>query len=157
MNDYATKPIRARVLSSVLAQWLPAHALPSRSARSLQPGAASAQAQLALLGPGLTRSQRAVELFLKTIPEFAQALSAAIARRDVLQVRQLAHRLKGSCASLGVSRMAAACHDVELAALEGVIDADANARIAPSLAAVTPLLTAILTAQAANDPGTSGR
>ena len=145
MDDYASKPIRARVLSNLLKQWVPANAKasPPPRAASADPGEP--------LDPTLPRSKRAVELFLKTVPELVHALSLAITARDAPQVNQLAHKLKGNCLSLGAGRLAAACHAVELAALEGRIDVDANAHIEPNLALVTPLLTRILTAEPSND------
>ena len=97
-----------------------------------------------------------VELFLKSVPELVQQLSAAVAARDAPQVKQLAHKLKGNCLSLGASRLAASCHAVELAALEGRIDLEASAHIEPNLALVTPLLLRLLTAQPSNDNKVTG-
>jgi signal transduction histidine kinase/DNA-binding response OmpR family regulator len=148
MDDYATKPIRGRTLASLLARWLP-------SAKSLQKPLETAGPEQpsddALLDPTLPRSRRVVELFLQSVPELVATLAAAVQANDSAKIRQLAHKLKGNCLSLGANRMAAACHKVELAAAAGGIDYAAHSSIAPELAAVTPLLTHVLEAQPNND------
>jgi HPt (histidine-containing phosphotransfer) domain-containing protein len=92
-----------------------------------------------------------IQLFLQTVPDLVDALGAAVAAGDAVQVKQLAHKLKGNCLSLGATRMAAVCHTVELAAAAGRIERTAHAQIAPELTAVTPLLSSLLQAQPSND------
>jgi signal transduction histidine kinase/CheY-like chemotaxis protein len=170
MDDYATKPIRGRVLAGLLLRWLPN----SKAQKSMEPRALSAvpaarmslaaaarvttpvpDANVALdevlLDPTLPRSPRVVELFLQTVPELVKTLAAAVQANDSLSVKQLAHKLKGNCLSLGANRMAAACTKLEQAAVAGSIDHAAHGRIAPELAAVTPLLTQALQSQPDND------
>ncbi|HET8932751.1 MAG TPA: response regulator [Polyangiales bacterium] len=160
MDDYATKPIRGRVLSSLLIRWMPrADSAPGEApAPAPQPEAAAATPHAVtgastelLLDETLPRSRRVVELFLQTVPQLVADLATAVQANDPLKVKQLAHKLKGNCLSLGANRMAAVCHDVELAALAGNIDHAAHSCIAPELAAVTPLLTQVLENQAKND------
>jgi len=152
MDDYATKPIRGRVLASLLARWLPgakAQKAPSRYALPQAP--AEAEAAEITLDPTLPRSRRVVELFLQTVPELVATLTAAVQSKDSVATKQLAHKLKGNCLSLGANRMAAVCHRLELAAAAGKIDLAAASCIAPELSAVTPLLTEVLQSQADND------
>jgi len=55
------------------------------------------------------RSHKIIALFLSQIPvEFAR-LEAAIRTSDGATVREVAHKLKGSCRAIGVPRMAALC------------------------------------------------
>ena len=166
MDDYASKPVRGRVLAALLKRWVPANATvsvpPLRSAtpEALQRALSQAPAPDApymdfdaapLLDPTLPRSQRTVELFLNTVPELVRALQHAVDAADTQQVKQLSHKLKGNCLSLGANRMAAACHALEAAALQGRIDAPANRRIAPQLSLVTPLLQQLLAPGPSND------
>jgi CheY-like chemotaxis protein len=162
MDDYATKPIRSRVLSSLLIRWLPraeSESSPSVDDRlPAQPTAAAISVQEASaasdelqLDPTLPRSRRVVELFLTGVPEVVAALATAVQASDHVKVKQLAHKLRGNCLSLGANRMASACHKVEQAAAAGTIDHAAHSCIAPELAAVTPLLTEVLATQANND------
>jgi two-component system sensor histidine kinase/response regulator len=168
MDDYASKPVRGRVLSGLLKRWIPSDATASAppqpaAAETPAPAARLDQAPVVqspptaaeegaeLLDLSLPRSKRAVELFLKTVPELVQSLQRAVEVRDAPQVKQLAHKLKGNCLSLGANRMAAACHAVELAALQGQIDTDSNQRIAPQLELVAPLLAQLLAPVPSND------
>jgi signal transduction histidine kinase/CheY-like chemotaxis protein len=163
MDDYATKPIRGRVLAGLLARWLPGQ--PSKQslyvlsqrpnplipAAVATPSPPSPGVEEVLLDETLPRSRRVVELFLQGVPELVQTLAAAVSAKDVAQVKQLAHKLKGNCLSLGANRMAAACHKLELAAAAGTIDLASHSCVGPELAAVTPLLTRVLQTRADND------
>ncbi|MET0388448.1 MAG: ATP-binding protein [Polyangiales bacterium] len=175
MDDYASKPIRARVLDRLLRRWIPdpsAAAQPRPPAmrgdetldnipiaaisgnRSPLSASAPVDAQavtLPELDEGLTRSPRAVSLFLQLAPGHVEELTRAVAREDTSQVRQLAHKLKGSCLSLGVSRLAATCQVLELAASAGTIDHQASARLPGLLAAVIPRLEPLQERRASND------
>jgi DNA-binding response OmpR family regulator len=162
MDDYASKPIRGRVLAALLKRWVPANATASMApVRSEAPQALS-NAPTAdapnmdldgapVLDPTLPRSQRTVELFLKTVPELVRDLQRAVDVADTQRVKTLSHKLKGNCLSLGANRMAAACHAVEVAALQGRIDVPANQGIAPQLSLVTPLLQQLLAPRPSND------
>jgi len=187
MDDYATKPIRARVLERILRRWIsepeagpkddsgsarPAESqnnnatttataprpAPSRPAQ--KPAQAASQrpnetafagSDEAILDETLPRSERAVELFLKTVPELITALTQAVDGENTAEVKRLAHKLKGNCLSLGATRMAAACHAVERAALEGRIDKDNYARLPNHFAEVTPLLNQLRNPRPTND------
>jgi signal transduction histidine kinase/CheY-like chemotaxis protein/HPt (histidine-containing phosphotransfer) domain-containing protein len=162
MDDYASKPVRGRVLAALLRRWVPANAMvsmpplpsaapPEASPRALSNAPSMDLESAPLLDPTLPRSQRTLELFLKTVPELVRALSDAVEVADTQRVKQLSHKLKGNCLSLGAHRMAAACHAVEAAALQGRVDVPANQRIAPQLSLVTPLLQQLLVPRPSND------
>jgi CheY-like chemotaxis protein len=152
MDDYATKPIRGRVLAGLLARWL--RGSNTQKTAISQPAAAAtvdAQSEEITLDPTLPRSRRVVELFLQSVPDLVATLAASVQANDLGKIKQLAHKLKGNCLSLGANRMAAACHKLENAAAAGGIDHVAHGRIAPELAAVIPLLTQVLESQTHND------
>ena len=162
MDDYASKPIRARVLDRLLRRWISSpDAAPLSESDAPAPAVVVAISSAPLaslpaasgpdLDPELPRSARAIELFLKTVPELIDSLTRAVNGQDTLVVKQIAHKLKGSCLSLGATNMAAACHVVEVAALNGRIDTRATARIPAQLAVVAPLLTQLAQRRASND------
>lgn len=62
-------------------------------------------------GPGLLRS--IAELYAVETPPVLNALGLALERGDAEAATRLAHRLKGSCLSIGASRLAASCAAVE--------------------------------------------
>lgn len=64
-------------------------------------------------GPGLLRS--IVETYAIETPPLLMALGMALQRGDSAAVSRLAHRLKGSCLSIGASGLAARCATLEQA------------------------------------------
>jgi CheY-like chemotaxis protein/HPt (histidine-containing phosphotransfer) domain-containing protein len=145
MDDYTSKPVRARALTRVLARWIPAAAdapapvdqpvsgarpaleLPEHDQASPQP-ALEALPELDLTLP---RSPRVVVLFCELAPVLIEEIGVAAAAGDVAQVRSTSHKLKGSCLSLGALRLSAAAHAIELAALRSSIDAASIALLPP--------------------------
>jgi CheY-like chemotaxis protein/HPt (histidine-containing phosphotransfer) domain-containing protein len=159
MDDYTAKPVRARALARVLQRWVQS-AKPDESSMSgqlpaVEPVSKEAARAAAApssssssddepapreLDPTLPRSARVIELFLNAVPELIDTLDEAIANKDAPRVKTLAHKLKGSCLSLGAEQMAAACYKVERAATEGRIDAETSSRLSSMLGALRPLL-----------------
>ncbi len=64
-------------------------------------------------------------MFLADEPKRLAALSAAVAARDLEQVRYLAHSLKGAAATLGMDPLRDACRELEYAARDGLAEAPA--------------------------------
>lgn len=64
-------------------------------------------------GPGLLRN--IAETYAVETPPVLTALGMALERGDSRAATRLAHRLKGSCLSIGASRLAASCAAVEQA------------------------------------------
>lgn len=62
-------------------------------------------------GPGLLRS--IAETYIIETPPVLTALGMALQRGDRRAAMKLAHRLKGSCLSIGASRLAGSCAAVE--------------------------------------------
>jgi two-component system, sensor histidine kinase and response regulator len=54
-----------------------------------------------------------VELFLSDVSSRLANLREAVEGGDAQSVEQIAHALKGSCGNMGVSRMAAACSELQ--------------------------------------------
>jgi two-component system sensor histidine kinase/response regulator len=62
-------------------------------------------------GPSLLRS--VVDAYLKETPPVVEDLGEALGRSDYSHAAWLAHKLKGSCLSIGASRLAAHCSELE--------------------------------------------
>jgi signal transduction histidine kinase/CheY-like chemotaxis protein/HPt (histidine-containing phosphotransfer) domain-containing protein len=154
MDDYTTKPIRVRTVEQLLQRWGSERPAVSGSrAPANQNGEPTAVMQPAVRAPpeleldsvpeldtSLPRSGLVVELFLRTAPALLESLDAAQKAEDMSQVKQLAHKLKGSCLSLGANRVAAACHAIEQAAVSGQLHANARERLPVLFASATQAL-----------------
>jgi HPt (histidine-containing phosphotransfer) domain-containing protein len=68
-------------------------------------------------GPQLLRS--IAETYTVETPPLLTALGLALKRGDTIAATRLAHRLKGSCLSIGASRLAASCASVEDLCMSG--------------------------------------
>ena len=69
------------------------------------------QSDLAVLGE--VRMAKIIDLFRVSSKDNLVQLQHAIINRDVYQVNQLAHKLKGSAGSLGLMQLHALCHSYE--------------------------------------------
>lgn len=67
----------------------------------------------ATLEPNVKRSRRTMELALTLLPDSDERLRGALASDDAERVRSEAHRFKGSCLSIGATRIALRCHELE--------------------------------------------
>ena len=65
------------------------------------------------LDPNVSRSQGVVRVFLRHVPDQLASLASALESGDPEALRNAAHKLKGSCLSVGVPRMAALCASLE--------------------------------------------
>jgi len=165
MDDYTTKPIRVRTLEQLLLRWGPdgeLHAgqpnqplgsVPSLPANtnglSVAPAsAASPETNLVMpdldmlsdLDLSLPRSKAVVELFLKTMPALMESLGSAMQQQDALAVKQLAHKVKGNCLSLGAVKLATTASAIEQAAARGLFHEDAHACLPALFSAVSRAL-----------------
>ena len=125
MDDYVSKPVRPAELARVLHRWVrnggngddggnggtgvPAPVVGSTPA--LDPTALAALQELEQLDPEGTAD--IVRLFLHDARSRLDALHDAHERRDTATIAQTAHSLKGSCANLAATSMAALCADLE--------------------------------------------
>ena len=122
MDDYITKPIEQRVLKQALERWWPLGSLlpGPRSA-----GPSSSSAPIAAVGavddaldPAVSRSQAVVRAFLRHVPDQLAAIASALGSGDREALGNAAHKLKGSCLSVGLPRMVALCASLETAPAE---------------------------------------
>jgi HPt (histidine-containing phosphotransfer) domain-containing protein len=71
------------------------------------------ESELAVLSSATRRSAKLIGLFLRQVPIELERFEEAVRANDGEQVRQVAHKLKGSCRAVGVLRMAAVCDLLE--------------------------------------------
>jgi two-component system sensor histidine kinase/response regulator len=113
MDDYVTKPLSPALLQAALERWWPRVSIaPHASAGSSIP-APALDTTGGSLDPSVRRSQGVIRVFLKHVPEQLECISNAVDAGDSDALRAAAHKLKGSCLSVGVPRMAALCATLE--------------------------------------------
>ncbi len=66
-----------------------------------------------VLDPEVRRSKAVMGLFRKMVPDQIEALREAVATGNSSEVKQVAHKLKGSCLALGAVSMASVCAQLE--------------------------------------------
>lgn len=111
MDDYLTKPIVPAQLEAVLAQWLtpqvPRLLAAQPVAEAPLPSEVIDEAQLAVLRTVPNLLGLTIDLYLKETPDQLAQLQAAAAQGDLPTLRDLAHKLKGSSATLGACTLVA--------------------------------------------------
>jgi CheY-like chemotaxis protein/nitrogen-specific signal transduction histidine kinase len=126
MDDYLAKPVRAEALDGVVRRWLPDHGPrdPSDGAVESAPGAGSAaghddrgldQATISQLKDALTFEMRSelLDTFEASASTCLADIASAAGRGDRVELRRLAHLLKGSSATIGASDLAVCCQRLE--------------------------------------------
>jgi len=113
MDDYITKPLNPKQLEQILSRWWPrrSHRAPPPSSSSIPASADDSSA--GVLDPTVHRSQGVVRIFLKFVPDQLESIARALDAADQDGLCSAAHKLKGSCLSVGVPRMAALCASLE--------------------------------------------
>jgi CheY-like chemotaxis protein len=142
MDDFLAKPIRKHTLAVVLDKWLPR--APSAVGVNLQ--AAASEATVAKMDdelPGeLFDAAQLFEMreiagdgfgvlikrFHASVHQSVQALRAAHQAQDAGDLQRVAHKLKGSAATLGAAALAAHCLELEMLGKSGSVN-DAGALI----------------------------
>ncbi|HVA39308.1 MAG TPA: response regulator [Candidatus Binataceae bacterium] len=130
MDDYIAKPVRLEALEAALARWVPLKGTSNGHNGSSKTGAASScesidpEVMIELLD--LSRSCQSGDFLGELIDMFFGELSSRLASiREASSHGQLsdlderAHEFKGSCLSLGLTRMAMLCGQLEALAREG--------------------------------------
>ncbi len=108
MDDYLAKPVRFAALEKTLRHWvaLPPATLPPPGLPAEDRSAALSLEAHQLLDPTASRSARVLSLCLTQLPETVAAMEHAAKQQEIEQLRGLAHRLKGSCLSIGAGALA---------------------------------------------------
>jgi CheY-like chemotaxis protein len=159
LNDYVTKPVDVKQLTSALLRWLSPQAVPP--GEPSQPEEVSADASsliqrekaLTRLGNDQNLYHRLLTIFRANETWSPQAIRSALQTEDIPLARRLAHSLKGASATIGADRLSLAAKNLETACAQGN-----SAFYTPGLALVEQELADALTAvdqliQAAPKPG----
>jgi HPt (histidine-containing phosphotransfer) domain-containing protein len=101
---------------------------------------------------GTHRSPKIVDLLLRLVPGQVDAIRNAIERQDVAEITAQAHKLKGSCLSVGAMRMARLCHAIEAHGNASDVDS-ARVELPALLTALVELLDALELEKAAFTTG----
>ncbi|HET7544247.1 MAG TPA: response regulator [Polyangiaceae bacterium] len=116
MDDYVTKPLDKKLLRESLERWWPRESMwpcqPSLGSIPAPPPEPRDPNELAL-DPAVERSPAVVRVFLRYVPDQLASLASALSSNDLEALHAAAHKLKGSCVSVGVPRMAALCLGLE--------------------------------------------
>jgi CheY-like chemotaxis protein/HPt (histidine-containing phosphotransfer) domain-containing protein len=113
MDDYITKPLSRKRLRETLLRWWPRESLVPAARRGSSIPSGTIDEGDGALAPNVVRSQSVVRVFLEHVPGQVASIVQAAASSDFEALRQRAHKLKGSCLSVGVPRMAALCATLE--------------------------------------------
>ena len=140
MDDYISKPVRAEQLQSVMAHWLfdyeepgiRPHDVSDREACTLEGswsdrgeplGKATVidQATVRQLRDTQTLEMREslLEAFDVSLPKCVAEILSAADRGDRIELRRVAHLLRGSSATLGAARLGLACEQLERSGRDG--------------------------------------
>jgi len=113
MDDYLAKPIDPVQLAEVLSRHLGVAPASLRLGAPPSSRSIATETDSALLEPGRRRPPLAVDAFLKRTPDELEQLRCAAREQRHDEVRRLAHKLKGSAASLGAPQLADLCEQLQ--------------------------------------------
>ncbi len=127
MDDYLAKPVRAEALDGVIEQWFPGRepddAQPGVTAGSaLDAGGPSAHDEqgvdrttISQLKDTLTSDMRRalLQTFEESLSKCLADIASAAGREDRVELKRLAHLLKGSCAAVGAARLSLSAQALE--------------------------------------------
>jgi two-component system, sensor histidine kinase and response regulator len=137
MDDYISKPVRAELLNAAMDHWLGGPAPGNELADAGNGGPADVEdgaiaedsvldwATVSQLREALTLEMREtlMEAFESSLPECVADIAAAARRGDEIELRRVAHLLKGSAATLGAEHLRLCCQALEHATRAQDLDA----------------------------------
>jgi CheY-like chemotaxis protein len=109
MDDYLSKPLRGEDLEPVLERWLG-----SAVNGAQEDGLVDRERAQSLIEIDPALILRLLETFARTTPPLLEDLRAAAERGEEKEVRRLAHKLRGSCETLGALRLSQLARELEL-------------------------------------------
>lgn len=116
MDDYLSKPIKSERLRLMLRQWLTAsdgaHPVTAGNHKKV-PVLDQAHIASLRLVPQTGFLAGLIDVFIDEAALSLKAIHEAVGRDDKAEVHRLAHRLKGSCANMGATQMAAVAAGLE--------------------------------------------
>jgi PAS domain S-box-containing protein len=132
-DDYLTKPMRYEIVRAALERWLPAGMGLRKNASSRADEAAPTAATAAPEAPPIDRAvledqlgsksdddiRAALQFFWESSSQGPADLDAALATGDAKAVREAAHAIKGTTASVGAAWLADLCREAEDGARAG--------------------------------------
>ncbi|BCM90973.1 aerobic respiration control sensor protein ArcB [Abditibacteriota bacterium] len=117
MDDYLSKPVNSKDLATVIARqtFMPSSATATESAKAegTEEVLLRERWQELLTELDLELVRELVALFLEETPQLLAELQNAVENQNFKEVGQLAHTIKGSCATLGVMAMVESCRNIE--------------------------------------------
>ncbi|MCA1992948.1 MAG: response regulator, partial [Coleofasciculus sp. S288] len=127
MDDYITKPIRVEELVQSIRNCQPDHENPTPVPNLEQAPAVEATLDRSVLEAfystmGANAEQflaQLIDIYLEESPTLLQAISTAIVQSDALAMKQAAHTLKSSSASLGAISFSQLCQELEMIGSNG--------------------------------------
>lgn len=133
MDDYIAKPVRLEALEAALARWVPLKGTSNGQNGSSKTAATSScesidpEVMIELLD--LSRSCESgdflgelIDMFYGELGTRLSAIREAASRGHLSELDERAHEFKGSCLSLGLTRMAVLCGQLEGLAREGTAE-----------------------------------
>jgi two-component system sensor histidine kinase EvgS len=118
MDDYVFKPVQLSQLMSKLDRWLPVP-----SAQPDAPPPLDRSMLIEICGRDAQAERALVEEFRRLNEADAARLRSAAARKDVAELIEVSHRMKGAGRTIGAFPMAVLCERIERAAEHGQIEA----------------------------------
>lgn len=137
MDDYLTKPVDWKQVLSRIPAWTAGRAEGSEH----RPEPFDPEIATELAGLPAEAIAEIADAFVSTVPDTLRRLEEAVRAADLTGARRLAHRLKGSCATIGAVRAAELCGRIEeLAEPRGPESGTGSGALAPLRTAMARLL-----------------
>ncbi len=132
MDDYLAKPLRPEELDRILRRWVPK---PAEGTADQMPVDEPTDAEIPADGPldraGIARLRsdlgstatlrQIVELFATQTPELLAQMRRRLDENEPALVAEIAHKLKGSSATLAASQMVELCNELQTVATAGAL------------------------------------
>ena len=127
MSDYLSKPVDPEILHEKLHIWLPDMSIEGNAETTKDVAEIISNEQtdcwnkeefLVRLSGNESVLDKVVTVFLSDTPNLISTLEDVISQQDFVQIKSIAHTLKGSCANISAIALAGIINEIELAATE---------------------------------------